>query len=443
MIRLCLSLFCRSPSTYHQLGASSVLKLPSGRLLSMHKNNVRQESDLQEAVIRWMLAEADANRLSSSNRQGGLVIDEMAIQPDLQMVRDGDQFQLVGFTALGPELEAAGLIKTKGDRHRNLATHVLQLLFLGFGGFRFPIAHFPCTQATATDLHVIIWSAIEMLSSYGFPVLYVSMDGAITTRQMMHIQFPSPSSSSNPYIASNPIPGQHPIAFIMDYCHVIKKIRNSLLKSRSGGVRTIEDASGRLVMWDFWVEAFNHSRSAPLEIHRKLTYKHVFPENADKMRNHLAEEVLNEDMLQLMLDLRAHLGPRGAKFDATISLLQQTSILVNIFRDRRPMTDPSDPRIQQLHGVFGWFKQWEIDIHTKYHTPAARNRRLLSAETREDLDSCINGFCAMLKVRAKLSPGSSVVPARMNSDVLENTFCQQRGELRSSACVRKRSYVVI
>ena len=95
-----------------------------------------------------------------------------------------------------------------------------------------------------------------------------------------------------------------------------------------------EDPKGQLVEWNFWVEAFNHSRSAPLEIHRKLTYKHVFPENAEKMRNHLAEEVLNEDMLQLMLDLRAHLGPRGAKLDATISLLQQTSILVNIFRDR-------------------------------------------------------------------------------------------------------------
>ena len=196
-------------------------------------------------------------------------------------------------------------------------------------------------------------------------------------------------------------------------------------------------------MWDFCVEAFNHNRSAPLEIHRKLTYKHVFPENADKIRNHLAEEVLNEDMLQLMLDLRAHLGPRGAKLDATISLLQQTSILVNIFRDRRPMNDPSDPRIQQLRCVFGWFKEWEIDIHANYHTPADRNRRLLSAETREDLDICINGFCAMLKVRAKLSPGSSVVPARMNSDVLENTFCQQRGELRSSACVRARNYVLI
>ena len=55
-------------------------------------------------------------------------------------------------------------------------------------------------------------------------------------------------------------------------------------------------------------------------------------------------------------------------------------------------------------------------LNIKYDTPADQNRRLLSAETREDLDSCANGFYAMLK----LSPGSSVVPPRMNSDALVN-----------------------
>ena len=88
MIRLCLSLYCRSPSTYHQLGASCILKLPSGRLLSMYKNTVQQAPGLQEEVFKWMHDEAQRLALSNADRQGGIVIDEMAIQPDLQMVRD-------------------------------------------------------------------------------------------------------------------------------------------------------------------------------------------------------------------------------------------------------------------------------------------------------------------------------------------------------------------
>ena len=172
-------------------------------------------------------------------------------------------FKLVGFTVLD-HLEhkhcnvivrtfhcralAAGIMRGNGEKKKELATHVLQLPFLGFGGFRFPITHFPCTQATATDLHVILWSAVEMRSAYGFPVLYVNMDGAITNRQMLHIQFPISSPSHQSFLAANPIPNQNKIAFIMDYSHVIKKIRNSLLNSTANGTRLIEDSAGNEII---------------------------------------------------------------------------------------------------------------------------------------------------------------------------------------------------
>jgi hypothetical protein len=41
-------------------------------------------------------------------------------------------------------------------RERVLATHVLQFVFLGFTGFRFPFAHFPSTTASATDMYLLI-----------------------------------------------------------------------------------------------------------------------------------------------------------------------------------------------------------------------------------------------------------------------------------------------
>ena len=263
------------PNSFHELIVSQhdahAAKSNRGVRWSMYKNTVQQAPGLQEEVFKWMHDEAQRLALSNADRQGGIVIDEMAIQPDLQMVRDNDGFKLVGFTVLDPEMEAAGIMRRNGENTKELATHVLQLLFLGFGGFRFPIAHFPCTQATATDLHVILWSAVEMLSAYGFPVLYVNMDGAITNRQMHHIQFPISSPSHQSFLAANPIPNQNKIAFIMDYSHVIKKIRNSLLNSTANGTRLIEDSAGNEIIWDFWVEAFKHSDSTPLHLHRKLT----------------------------------------------------------------------------------------------------------------------------------------------------------------------------
>jgi len=63
--------------------------------------------------------------------------------------------------------------------------------------------------------------------------------------------------------------------------------------------------SGSRIQWSTWVDAYVWDSSNPVAIHRKLTSGHVIElNNADKMRNHLAEDVLNEEMLQLMTDYR-------------------------------------------------------------------------------------------------------------------------------------------
>jgi cytochrome c oxidase subunit IV len=44
-------------------------------------------------------------------------------------------------------------------------------------GFRFPCAHFPSTTASGYELYLLLWEAVNMLSSFGFKVQYISMDG--------------------------------------------------------------------------------------------------------------------------------------------------------------------------------------------------------------------------------------------------------------------------
>ncbi len=80
IIRLCLSLWIKSPKVYEELRHSGVLVLPSGRLLSLYKNSVKQRPGLNEEVLEWMLVEANKLGLDSFGREGGLILDEMAIQ---------------------------------------------------------------------------------------------------------------------------------------------------------------------------------------------------------------------------------------------------------------------------------------------------------------------------------------------------------------------------
>ena len=51
-----------------------------------------------------------------------------------------------------------------------LANHVLQLSFVGFTGFKFPIAQFPNREAASYEIMNIFWKAVDVLDDWGFKV---------------------------------------------------------------------------------------------------------------------------------------------------------------------------------------------------------------------------------------------------------------------------------
>ena len=59
-----------------------MLQLPSGRLLRMYKNCVKQCPGFLVENLNWMMAEADklGHDFGSPGRVGGICVDEMSIQ---------------------------------------------------------------------------------------------------------------------------------------------------------------------------------------------------------------------------------------------------------------------------------------------------------------------------------------------------------------------------
>ena len=76
--------------------------------------------------------------------------------------------------------------------------------------------------------------------------------------------------------------------FLVHLQHNVKKIRNNISKSKEGGTINL------------WVDAYNWNQKNSLPLHHHLTLKHFELGYATKMRNHLAEQVLDRDMLNLM-----------------------------------------------------------------------------------------------------------------------------------------------
>lgn len=345
---------------------------------------------------------------------GGILIDEMSIQEDLTIVKTGKSMKLVGNVDLGPTAESMRIIANENNEFC-LAKYCLQFVFLSHFGFRWLVGNYPCNGAQAHELYITFWPLVVKLEELGFTTDYVSIDGAISNRQFVKMHFPDFNAEKNHYIVKNPI---HPeddsksIIAIMDIKHNIKKIRNGIEKS--DGTKKNLKINGKDVRWSHFVEAYKFDESKVFKTNRKLTDEHIFLNSISKMRNALAENVLSEDMLWLFEEMGK------TEHEGTVQLLKYTSKLVKLANDYRPLSDSSDDRLNTIKELLDFFKSWESSSTDKKHA--------LSYECREDIKSYLIGISQLFHKIEKRGGQACIIPARVNSDAVENVFCQQRAQ---------------
>ena len=155
---------------------------------------------------------------------------------------------------------------------------------------------------------------------------------------------------------------------------------------------------------------------------RHLTREHVFLNAQSKMCNHLATDVLGTKMLILMQNYKVSLKHEGNKLDSLICLLKVTSKFVDFFSNTKmKISTVKDGSVSELLECLDFFHKWE----GQHESPKEQMKHLITRETRQDIDSCIYGFIHLLTVAKKLH--ISLIPGYINSDLIENWFCQHRG----------------
>ncbi|ELT87513.1 hypothetical protein CAPTEDRAFT_190460 [Capitella teleta] len=309
------------------------------------KNIIEQPPGLNRKHLWWMRAEADEHGLKPDERVGGLIFDEMSIQEDIHVSHRGIKSYYTGLVQHNEEGDALVQLR-KGKSEVQLASHVLQILFVSHSGFRFPVAHYPTHEAQAPELFHVIWEAIDKLDDWGFNVEYLCQDGAVANRQLVQIFCAGKLPRDVNFTAPSMLNPTQNMVFIMDPKHTHKKIRNGLLSSGSIRQLTLPHlGENSTVLWEHWRAAYQwDTENNPLPIHRKLTPAHMQPDSSEKMRNHLAEEVLDKDMLLLMKEYRTSLGDHGEHLNASISLLEATAVVVDFFDSDHPVVGPDDSR---------------------------------------------------------------------------------------------------
>ncbi len=169
--------------------------------------------------------------------------------------------------------------------------------------------------------------------------------------------------------------------------------------------------------WNHWIDAYEWDRAHPLKINHRLTQEHFFLDTRSKMRNHLATEILDDNMLALM---RKYKGFSGRKdLEGTIILLEHTSKLVKLFSDLRIINSQFDSRLNVLEEFKTFLVKWKEtcgDIKTNF----------ITRECYEDLLSLVIGFPKLIKIKLEASPMGYICPGRTSTDIVENFFCNQR-----------------
>ena len=357
----------------------------------------------------------------TSTFNGYLLLDEMAIQQDLQVIKRGWKWSIVGTVDLGPIVNSLDQIGNAEKANSKLASHCFQYMYVGFNGFRWPVAYFGSDNVNGHSIYLTLWPLVDKLSSFGFNVHGAIMDGSSNNRQFTRLLLDPNSARINMYTTTNPYKLANNFSLIQDCKHVFKKIRNSLLSSSPTGKRQII-LNGQVIYWHYFQEAYMFNIKREFHYFHSLTREHVYLSAQGKMRNHLATDVLGSKMLILFQHLKEHLKEAGKKFDAVIELLEVTSYIVNFFSNiHLKIGDVSDNSVCTLMQKLTFFHNWEKE----FTSPKDQMKHLITKETRQDIDACIYGFINLLKVAQQLK--ITLVPGYINSDLIENWFCQHCG----------------
>lgn len=175
-----------------------------------------------------------------------------------------------------------------------------------------------------------------------------------------------------------------------------------------------------------WVNAYQWDQQNALQLHRKLSNEHIYPSSQGKMRNHLAEEVLSNDILNLMLEYKGSLANQGDFLNGVIELLRKTSKMIEIFRSIRPIREKDDDRLKELASINSWFSEWTTGVQSLNIKSTEKATKLMSRQCLEDIKSCLLGFCELCSTVVSGDRSAYITPSLINSDVVENHFCEQR-----------------
>ncbi|KAL3199572.1 hypothetical protein MRX96_001334 [Rhipicephalus microplus] len=313
-----LTLHFYSPAAYEYVRSKFNEALPSQRTLRGWYKSIQGAPGFTAEAFAFLEKFAEAR---DEPFYCALIVDDMAIRKHVELVGD----KVVGYVDFGTGLDDDGVPE---------AANACVFMIVGINvRFKMPVGYFLMDSLTGAKRAELAKQCIEKLALVKAEVVSLTFDGASSNFTMarclgaqLRVDCEQISSSF-----VNPADDAKNVYIILDACHMIKLIRNSL-----ANLSYIVDAEGKHIKWAYIVALEALQRSEGLQLGNKLTKVHVQWEK-QKMKVRYAAQALSSsvaDALDFCENVLKLPQFRGAS--ATSKFVRVFDHLFDLFNSRNP-----------------------------------------------------------------------------------------------------------
>ncbi|XP_054928431.1 uncharacterized protein [Dermacentor andersoni] len=300
----CILMKMRGAKLYEHLRKHNIICLPSKSTLKRYLRAYKTSFGFSHKVLCEL--KKKTRHISSFKLRGGLLVDEIKLSEHLNVTSSG---RIEGFVDLGP-FTAEG---------QNVpCDHGMVVMFVPFAAkWTQVIGTFATSgNAKAEVLAKILIEATILAEASGLLVDFITCDGASWNRRMWNILGIGVKNGKITCSREHPVDPSRRLFFLSDFPHLLKCLRNSLLKgplNTPDGMVSIQPVR----------QAFKlDSSQLTLKAMPGLTSAHLQPNGFEKMRVTFAFQLFGNRVINGLHFYKEKLESSWGNIDATISFFR-------------------------------------------------------------------------------------------------------------------------
>ncbi|XP_063215925.1 uncharacterized protein LOC134538424 [Bacillus rossius redtenbacheri] len=322
----CILMRCKSPSLYKHIQEQKILHVPTVRTMNTYIRGIKAECGISDDILQCIQCKLKSLpiRKDTIERHGVLLFDEISLTQHLDL--NSVSGTITGLVDIGSN--------TTYTQISQYADHGLVLFFRPFIGNWGQVVGVYLTKNAAPGnvLTNLVLDAIVKLDAAGLFVDCVVCDGATTNRSMWKkfgIGIKDEKKVCNSVTHPCSETGDRKLYFISDGPHLFKCIRNRWLKSRVFKIGMEEACMNHLELLLKY-----DSKAAGLRMAPNLTYKHVQPNNFQKMSVTLMKQLFS---METAAALKFYSNKPGLEnISGTVNYIEKVAQVYSILDNNKP-----------------------------------------------------------------------------------------------------------